>query len=180
MLGGRFPSVSQADFLACDLLLTHVRDDDTLMIMAGDRSRLRQGIHTVESERDQQLKVVLAERGPLVRGSVVIRQRVCGHPECRCATEGQLHVSPYLSVTVDGKTQAVHLPAADEQHVRKATERYRRFRQARARLVQLATKQLKLVDRLGNALLEGYPRGEPVQPPGRRGPKPKKGRRRSR
>lgn len=152
----------------------------TLIPMAEDRSRLRQGILTVESERDQQLERVLAERGPLLRGSVLARRRVCGHPECHCATQGHLHASAYLSLPVEGKTRTVHLPAADEPQVREASQRYQRFRRARTRLVELSAKQLKLVDRLGNALLEAYPPGEAIQPAGRRGPKPKKGRRRSR
>jgi len=154
--------------------------NDTLIPMAEERSRLRQGILSVESERDQHLERVLAERGPLVRGTVVTRRRLCGHPECHCATEGHLHASAYLSVTVNGKTRPLHLPAADEQGVREASGRYRRFRRARTRLAELTAKQLKLVDRLCNSLLEAYPPGEPIQPAGRRGPKPKKGRRRSR
>lgn len=151
--------------------------------MAEQHSRVRQGIVRVESERERQLELILAERGPLVRGSVVQRRRRCGHAQCHCATEGSLHVSAYLSVAVEGKTQPTDLPAADEQHVREASERYRRFRRARTRLVELTAEQLQLVDRLGNLLLEAYPPGEPIQPAGRRGPKPKKkkkkGRRRS-
>ena len=60
--------------------------------------------------------------------------------------------------------------------VKEKTERYRRFRQARARLVELAAEQLELVDRLGNALLAAYPAEKSVEPAGRRGPRPKKAR----
>jgi hypothetical protein len=141
-----------------------------------DKSRLKQEILGLEAEHDRQLEFVLAERGPLIRGSLVKRKRVCGHPGCRCTTKGQLHVSPYLSVTVAGKTRPVHVPAPEERHVKLASGRYRRFRRARKLLVQLTAKQLKLVDRLGNALLEAYPAGQPIEPAGRRGPKPKKGR----
>jgi hypothetical protein len=141
-----------------------------------DKSRLKQEILGLEGERDRQLEFVLAERGPLIRGSLVKRKRVCGHPGCRCTTKGQLHVSPYLSVTVAGKTRPVHVPAPDEPHVKAASGRYRRFRRARKLLVQLTAKQIKRVDRLGNALLAAYPPGQPIEPAGRRGPKPKKGR----
>ena len=103
-----------------------------------DKSRLRQQIHSLEAERDQRLEVVLAERGPLLRGTVAERARVCGHPGCHCATRGELHVSPYLSVATEGSSRRLHLPASDVQRVQQGTERYRRFRQARARLVQLA------------------------------------------
>ena len=144
--------------------------------MPEDKSRLKQDILGLEGERDRQLEFVLAERGPFIRGSLVRRKRVCGHPGCRCVTKGQLHVSPYLSVTVAGKTRPIHVPAPDERHVKAASGRYRRFRRARKLLVQLTAKQLKLVDRLGNTLLEAYPPGQSVEPAGRRGRKPKKGR----
>jgi hypothetical protein len=68
------------------------------------------------------------------------------------------------------------VPAANEQLVKAGSGRYKRFRRARKLLVQLTAKQLKLVDRLGNALLEAYPPGQPIEPAGRRGPKPRKGR----
>jgi hypothetical protein len=139
------------------------------------RSRLKQGIHMLEAERDRQLEFVLAEKGPLLRGSFLKRKRVCGHASCRCL-KGKPHVSPYLSVTVAGKTRPIHVPAADEGHVQAATGRYRRFRRARKQLVQLTAKQLKLVDRLGDALLEAYPAGQRIEPAARRGPKPKKDR----
>jgi hypothetical protein len=142
--------------------------------MAEDKSRLRQGIARVEEGRDREIEAVLRERGPLIRGSVVIRRRVCGHAQCRCVTRGQLHESPYLSVPVRGRTRAIHLPAQDEGRVRECSERYRRFRKARTRLVRLGVKQLELVDRLGDALLEAYPAGAAIEPAARRGPKAKK------
>lgn len=144
--------------------------------VAENRSRLRQQIGALEGQRDQQLDLVLGERGPLLRGNVAERSRVCGHPTCHCATQGELHVSPYLSVTVGGSTRQTHLPAGDVQQVRERTERYRRVRQARARLAQLAAEQIKLVDRLTNALLGAYPADRPLEPAGRRGPRPKKAR----
>jgi hypothetical protein len=138
-------------------------------------SRLRQRIAQLEAERDQQLKLVLEERGPLLRGSVGERRRVCGHAGCRCLTAGELHVSAYVSVAVEGTTRQTHLPADNLAEVKKKTERYRRFRQARARLVELAAEQLQLVDELGNSLLTAYPADQPVQPAGRRGPRRNKG-----
>jgi hypothetical protein len=139
-----------------------------------DKSRLRQQIHSLEEQRDQQLEVVLDERGPMLRGTVAERARVCGNPGCRCASKGELHVSPYLSVAQEGASRRLHLPADDVQRVQQGTERYRRFRQARARLVQLAAEQIQLVDRLSNALLGPYPPDAPVTPPGRRGPRRKR------
>jgi hypothetical protein len=141
-----------------------------------DKSRLRQELLGLEEQRDRQLEFVLDERGPLIRGSLVARKRVCGHPGCRCVTKGRLHVAHYLSLTVGGRTRPIHVPAADQRQVLVRSGRYKRFRRARRLLVELTAKQLKLIDRLGNALLEAYPPGQPIEPAGRRGPKPKKGR----
>jgi len=143
-------------------------------VAAEDKSRLRQRIGDIEAQRAQQLELVLDERGPLLRGSVGERARLCGHPGCRCATKGERHVSAYLSVAVEGSTRQTYLPEGDLQQVKQKTRRYRRFRQARARLVTLAAKQLELVDQLGNSLLAAYPPDKPVEPAARRGRRPKK------
>jgi len=140
-----------------------------------EKSRLRQRISELEAEHERALETVLDERGPVLRGSVAERGRVCGHAQCRCATRGELHFSSYLSVAVGGSTRQHHLPVDEVEQVQEKTDRYRRLRQARARLVELASEQIKLVDRLINALLSAYPADEPVEPAGRRGPRPKKG-----
>ena len=146
--------------------------------MAEDKSRLRQGILTLEAERDHQIEVILGEDGPLIRGSVGQRKRVCGYQGCRC-TRGEMHKSKYIAATVEGRTRQVHLPETDVTHVSQAARRYRRFRRARTQLMRLAVKVAAMVDRLGNALLEPYPPGNPLPPALRRGRKPHHGSRRS-
>lgn len=146
--------------------------------MGEDKSRLRQAILSLEAERQRHVDLVLGEQGPLIRGSVGRRRRVCGYSGCRCA-RGEGHASSYLSAAVGGRTRLVHLPEADMMHVSKAARRYRRFRRARAQLVRLASKLAMLVDRLGNALLEHYPPQNPLPPALRRGRKAKDGSRRS-
>lgn len=146
--------------------------------MGEDKSRLRQAILDLEAERQRHLELVLGEQGPLIRGSVGRRRRVCGYSGCRCA-KGELHASSYLSAAVAGRTRLVHIPEADVMHVRQAAKRYRRLRRARAQLVRLARKLVTLVDRLGNALLDRYPPGNPLPPALRRGRKAKDGSRRS-
>lgn len=146
--------------------------------MGEDKSRLRQAILRLEAERQRHLELVLGEQGPLIRGSVGRRRRVCGYSGCRCA-KGERHSSRYLSAAVGGRTRLVHLPEADVMYVSKATGRYRRFRWRRAQLVRLSSRLAALVDRLGNALLEGYPPDNPLPPALRRGRKAKNGSRRS-
>lgn len=145
-----------------------------MLSMPEDKSRLRQAILNLEVERQRHLELVLAEKGPLIRGSLGRRRRVCGYSGCRCA-KGELHVSSYLSAAVAGRSRMVHLPEAEVMHVSQAAKGYRRFRRARAQLVRLARKLATLVDRLGNTLLERYPPENPFPPALRRGRKAKDG-----
>jgi hypothetical protein len=150
--------------------------------MAGDPSRLRRQLLDLYGELRQELDPILQERGPLIRGFLGTRGRTCGKPSCRCA-QGELHESKYLSASDGGQTRQVHVPAGDELHVGECVRRYRRFREARARLAQklsaLTGRLLELADALGHSLLQPYPPDNPLPPPKRRG-RPRKGGRRDR
>jgi hypothetical protein len=140
--------------------------------MAEKSSRLRLRLTQLEEQHQQELDFVCSERGPLIRGSFGKRSRVCGHPSCHCA-RGERHVSSYLTATDEGKVRQVHVPAGDEEKVEAGSARYRRFLRARARLAELATKQLALVDELGRSLLAPYPPDRPLPPASRFGRRPK-------
>ena len=140
--------------------------------MAEKASRLRQRLRQLEEQRQQELDAVCNERGPLIRGSFGRRSRVCGHPSCHCA-RGERHVSSYLTATEEGKVRQVHVPAGDEQRVEAGSGRYRRFLRARARLAEIATRQLELVDELCRSLLAPYPPHRPLPPASRFGRRPK-------
>jgi hypothetical protein len=140
--------------------------------MAEKASRLRQRLRQLEEQRQQELDSVCDERGPLIRGSFGKRRRVCGHPSCHCA-HGERHVSSYLTATEEGKVRQVHVPAGDEQRVGAGSARYRRFLRARARLAEIATRQLELVDELCRSLLAPYPPDRPLPPASRFGRRPK-------
>jgi hypothetical protein len=141
-----------------------------------DRSRLRQRLRATTEQLDRQVDLLMEEAGPLIRGSFGRRGRVCGNPTCRCA-RGELHESAYLTATDGGRVRQVHVPAGDEVAVADGVQRYRRFREVRARLQDLAQEQLELVDQLGRSLLKPYPPGNPLPAPHHRGPRPRGGRR---
>jgi len=136
--------------------------------MKTDTSRLRQQIAQARDEQHRQLDLLLGERGPLLRGTLGTRSRVCGKRSCKCA-RGDRHESKYLSASDGGTVRQVHVPARDEVAVAAGVERYRRFREGRAQLRELAARQLELVDALGRALLTPYPPDNPLPPPKRRG-----------
>ena len=63
-----------------------------------------------------------------MRGSIVDRVRKCGRPNCACARDpAARHGGRFLTVHLDGRTQAVHLRPDDEERVRKAVESYERL-----------------------------------------------------
>jgi hypothetical protein len=138
-----------------------------------DKSRLRQRLLALESERQQRIEQVLSERGGLIRGTVGERSRVCGHKGCRCY-QGERHVSKYLSAAEGGHTRQVHLPESEVAKVTQGAQRYQAFRRARTRVGQLAAEEAEVIDRLGDALLEKYPPERPIAPALRRGPRPRK------
>jgi hypothetical protein len=150
--------------------------------MAEDPSRIRRQLLDIHEEARRILDPILEERGPLIRGFLGTRARVCGKPSCRCA-RGELHSSKYLSASDGGQTRQVHIPGGDEVRVLAAVERYRRIRQARSQLAEklgvLTRRQLELVDRLCVSLLEPYPPDNPLPAPKARG-RQRKGERRDR
>ena len=65
---------------------------------------------------------------PLMRGSVVERQRRCGRANCACARDPQArHRGTFLTVHLQGATQAVHVRPEDEAGVRAAVAAYQRL-----------------------------------------------------
>ncbi len=65
---------------------------------------------------------------PLMRGSVVERQRRCGRANCACARDPDArHRGTFLTVHLEGATQAVHVRPEDEAGVRAAVAAYQRL-----------------------------------------------------
>lgn len=140
--------------------------------MGNQASRLRQQLAQAGEQQQQQLDLLLEQRGPLIRGSFGTRDRVCGKPGCHCA-RGEPHRTKYLTATDGGRVRQVHVPASDVDEVAAGVARYRRFREVEAKLVELSTLQLRLVDELGQSLLKPYPPEAPLPPRSRRGRRPK-------
>jgi hypothetical protein len=89
----------------------------------------------------------------LLKGSVYELKTRCGKPSCHCAApQGPLHSTSVLSWSHAGKTRLRSLSASDLTRWRRLTEAYRRFRQARARLVKLHQQILRALNRLEQAL----------------------------
>jgi len=71
----------------------------------------------------EQLRALSGE--PLMRGSIVERRRRCGRPNCVCARDPKArHGGKFLTVHLQGRTQALHLRPEDEARVRQAITAY--------------------------------------------------------
>jgi hypothetical protein len=140
--------------------------------MRSKTSRVRQRLAEAAQRHLEQVEALLANKGPLIRGSFGLRRRVCGKPGCHCA-RGELHESNYLSASQGGKVRQVHVPESDVLEVSQGVARYRLFRLREAKLVELSALQLRLVSQLGEAELAPYPPEDPLPPRARRGRRPK-------
>ncbi len=112
-------------------------------------SRLRLALLRLRDEAVRLLEVFLA-REPLLRGSVYELRRKCGRPSCHCA-EGEPHATWVLATSGPRGRRLRTLPPSRLPEVRRRAERSRRFRRARARLVQVHRQILAFVDQLEEA-----------------------------
>jgi hypothetical protein len=126
-----------------------------------DPSHLRQSLVRNHEQRGQQLQLLLAERGPFVRGSFVRQGGRCGKSSCRCA-RGELHQRAVLYTSQAGLHSGIYVPLDDRSQVEERNARAQRFRRARTRLAKLDQQALLFADELFEALSESYP------PPGAR------------
>jgi hypothetical protein len=111
-------------------------------------SRLRAALREALEELGKTLEVAL-ERSALVKGNVYELARKCGKRSCACAcARGQLHRSLVLSWSHQGKTRLMTIPPEKLDRVRANSQRYLRYRRARARLTEIHQQILKLFDQI--------------------------------
>lgn len=109
-------------------------------------SRLRGALREALKELETTLQVAF-ERSALVKGNVYELARKCGKPSCVCA-QGQLHRSLVLSWSHQGKTRLMTIPPEKLDRVRANSERYLRYRRARARVSEIHQQILQLFDQI--------------------------------
>ena len=78
-----------------------------------------------------------------IRGSLVIMNRFCGKPNCRCQ-KGQKHKSIYLSQSQRGKTRMIYLPS---HAVKKTKEYIKNYQKTKLILNILSEINIKLLTR---------------------------------
>jgi hypothetical protein len=74
--------------------------------------------HRSPAERDARSRLLKrCADEPLLRGSLVSMQRVCGKAGCHCA-DGQKHVSLYLAIRVEKNRKLIYIPSELETQAR--------------------------------------------------------------
>jgi hypothetical protein len=120
--------------------------------MNRDLSSLRSQLRQTQQQLQTLLDAFLG-REPLLPGSLYTLRRKCGKANCRCA-HGELHASTVLAYRGPGRPKNISPPPEQLQALRKLTDDYRRFRQARTQLLRLQRQMLHLIDRLEAARVE--------------------------
>ena len=93
-----------------------------------------QSLPAPERELYSRLRHVLTQPG-LLRGNLVVLQRSCGKPTCRCSKDkASRHRSLYLSLSSVGKRRMVYIPPDWEAEVRDWVDRYKQVRGVLERL----------------------------------------------
>jgi hypothetical protein len=112
-------------------------------------SRIRQSLSQLAKEV-QALLPTLMDRRPMIKGTVYEQRRKCGKPTCYCAS-GEPHRSMMLSRSEQGRTKLMKVPDGELKDFQVLTERYQKFRRARARLGQIYKEMIGLIDQLEKA-----------------------------
>ena len=79
---------------------------------------------------------------PLIRGSLVTMNRVCGGKNCRCL-RGHKHRSIYLSQSQEGKLRMIYIPKESEEAAKEGVLNYRKLKKLLNRLSQIHILRLK-------------------------------------
>lgn len=118
-------------------------------------SNCRAQINSLLKKINQSSQQIIAKRS-LVKGTIYDSKRKCGHKQCKCATGGQLHSTPVLSFSHQGKAQSVGLSKYAPHEREKITQKvndYREFRQCRAKIVQYFAETIEQLNLLEESLL---------------------------
>lgn len=90
----------------------------------------------------------LQSGGPMIRGSVYTRKRLCGQLRCRCV-RGHPHQDRVLAVRRGGRVALRRLDPVGDAATEEAVLAWRRFRRYRAGLASACRGLIQAVDRLG-------------------------------
>jgi hypothetical protein len=87
----------------------------------------------------------LIAREAMARGNLSERGKVCGKPNCRCAS-GEKHPALYLVASDEGRLRQLFIPRKMEAQARDCVEVYHKIRELLEELSQIYWDKLKKRD----------------------------------
>lgn len=78
----------------------------------------------------------------ILHGSLVVRRRVCGKPNCHCV-EGEGHRALVLTARFEGRSEQIHIPRHLEDTVMRWVEQDHALRDLIAELAHLHTQKIR-------------------------------------
>lgn len=108
-----------------------------------DRKREISRAHMSARERDLRSKLAkLLHSAGILRGTLNVRERVCGKPNCKC-TRGEKHVSLYVVASEGGKQRQLFVPKDWEDDVRLWVRNHQEIRELTEELSQLYWRKVQ-------------------------------------
>lgn len=92
-------------------------------------------------DRQEIVKGSFANKGKVIRGTLVLMKRVCGNKRCRCA-RGQKHQSWYISQSHKGATRMIYIPRKNEAGVRECIQNYQDIKKSLDKISKINLKLL--------------------------------------
>ncbi len=105
---------------------------------AGARSRMSAQERRARSRLNQ-----LLHSEPLIRGTLSLRERSCGKPNCKCVIKGEKHVALYLVVSEDGKYRQIFVPRFLHDQVRTWVDNYAKAKALLEEISQIQHDKLR-------------------------------------
>ena len=87
------------------------------------------------------LAQIISQRG-LLRGSLQLREQLCGKPNCRCA-RGQKHQVLYLVFSKGGRYRQLYVPKAWASAVRQWVQNYHQWRDLTEQVSQIYVEKVQ-------------------------------------
>ena len=109
-------------------------------------SQLRHSLRRLSDEVRQLTNPSFSDK-PVIKGSVYELKRKCGKAGCKCA-QGELHSRMVISASEKGKTSLRVIPHGFLVEIQIKVRRYQELRHARARLVEVHRKMLRVIDEM--------------------------------
>ena len=97
-----------------------------------------------ERENRSRLKPHISYK-EFVRGTLSIRERVCGKPNCKCQ-RGEKHTSLFLTRSKDGRIEQLYIPKEKEELVHRWVKNYRDIQDLLEKISSIYWDKLKRKD----------------------------------